>query len=317
MIDIFNTTTRPKHELFFRKDDPNDIRLGEIVLFKREDYANSEIVILGCPQDEGVRRNGGRIGAALAPDAIRAQFYKLTNFGISAKIFDIGDMIIQKTLEDTHELHTQIAKQILVDGKTIVVLGGGNDVSYADGRAMAEAFGAENWLGFNIDAHFDVRADSVRNSGTPYRQMLEENLLKPQNFYEIAWQKQANSPVYFDYLMDKGVNLFGFEDIRESEFKFRELLINRLSNGEYQLPIFFGLDVDAVRASDAPGVSAPSPVGLTAEEFIESATFAGENEQTRIIEFTEMNPAFDIDNRTAKLVAFAMRGFCAARKQKS
>jgi formiminoglutamase len=78
------------------------------------------------------------------------------------------------------------------------------------------------------------------------------------------------------------------------------------------LTTFFGFDVDSVRASDAPGVSASSPIGLKAEEFIELAKFAGKNPQTRVIEFTEVNPKFDIDNRTAKLVAYAMHGFGTA-----
>ncbi len=318
MTYIFELTTRPKRELFFRKNDENDVRLGEIVSIKREDYAASEIVILGCPQDEGVRRNGGRTGAALAPDAIRAQFYKLTNFEIDAKIFDAGDTIIQNSLEETHDVHNQIVRRILEDEKILVVLGGGNDVSYADGCATAQTFGAQNWLGLNIDAHFDVRTASTRNSGTPYRQLLEENLIAPQNFYEIAWQKQSNSMIYFDYLKRSGVNLLSLEEIRDSKFKIQDLIKNQLATHNSQLATFFGFDLDAIRASEAPGVSAPSPIGLTAEEFINLAKFAGENRQTKIIEFTEMNPSLDIDNRTAKLVAAAMHGFCRARsKQKS
>src|SRR6516162_11827277 len=35
-------------------------------------------VILGFPQDEGVRRNHGRPGAAQAPDEIRSRLYRLT-----------------------------------------------------------------------------------------------------------------------------------------------------------------------------------------------------------------------------------------------
>ncbi len=323
MTDIFQYTTRPNLDLFFRKNDANDVRLGEIVSPEIVDYADSEIIILGCPQDEGVQRNGGRTGAALAPDAIRAQFYKLTNFGIDRKIFDIGDTIIRETLEETHEIHTAIVEQILKDGKKIVVLGGGNDISYADGRAMRRAFGFENWIAVNIDAHFDVRDDSPPNSGTPYRQLLEEDLIKPENFFETAYQIQANSPVYFDYLKCKGVNLLSLEELRrnaaynldKTAANFQAMLANR--KNIHEMNFFFGFDVDSVRASDAPGVSAPSPIGLTAEEFVELAKAAGENRQTKIIEFTETNPNFDIDNRTAKLVAVAMHRFCAAHKQKS
>src|SRR4028119_1516071 len=91
MFDIFQNTTRPNRDLFFNKNDANDARLGELVSAEVEDYETAEIVILACPQDEGVARNGGRVGAALAPEAIRRQFYKLTPFEISAKVFDAGD----------------------------------------------------------------------------------------------------------------------------------------------------------------------------------------------------------------------------------
>jgi len=311
MTDIFRLAARPNQDLFFKKNDASDVRLGEVVLSKTEDYIDSEIVVLGCPQDEGVRRNGGRIGAALAPDAIRTQFYKLSNFGISRKIFDIGNTIVQKTLEETHEIHTRIVKQLLTDGKKTIVLGGGNDISYADGQAMAKVCGAENWIGINIDAHFDVRSDFPRNSGTAYRQLLEENLIKPRNFYEFAWQARVNSPVYFEYLQNLGVNLTSLEEVQSSKLTIQNVLENKMNTNDAPENIFFGFDVDAVRASDAPGASAASPTGLTAEEFIETAKFAGENERTRIIEFTEMNPNFDIDNRTTKLVAAAMHKFCA------
>ncbi|MDQ3322246.1 MAG: formimidoylglutamase [Acidobacteriota bacterium] len=316
MFEIFQNTTRPNQDLFFKKNDVDDARLGEIVLSKIEDYADSEIVILGCPQDEGVRRNEGRTGAALAPDQIRTQFYKLTNFGISVKIFDIGNTTIRETLEETHEIHTQVVKRILKDGKKIIVLGGGNDISYADGRAMAEVFGVENWIGINIDAHFDVRADFPRNSGTPYRQLLEEKLIKPRNLYEFAWQPQVNSPVYFDYLQNLAVNLISLKEIQNSKLKVQNILETQNAKPVEQKNLFFGFDVDSVRASDAPGVSAPSPIGLTAEEFIETAKFAGENRRTRIIEFTETNPNFDIDNRTTKLVAAAIYKFCISQFHK-
>lgn len=310
MFDIFQHITRPKPDLFFRKNDANDVRLGEII--PRNEYEDSDVVILGCPQDEGVRRNSGRLGAALAPDAIRAQFYKLTDFGITAKVFDLGDTIIQNSLEETHNAHTRIAAQILRDGKRIVALGGGNDLSFADGAAMAETCGAENWLAFNIDAHFDVRADQARNSGTPYRQLLDEKLVNPKNFYEIAFQPQANSKIYFDFLQNLGAHLISLEEFQTSKFKTDfEQTLSALNS---QFSTFWGFDVDAVRAADAPGTSAPSPIGLSANEFVNLAKLAGNSPQTKIVEFTEVNPNFDIDNRTAKLVAIAIHNLLSAIK---
>ena len=108
MPDIFEMTTRPASEVFFSRRDPNDPRLGEIVRSEPKDYASADIVIVGCPQDEGVRRNGGRVGAADAPRAIREQFYKLTPFNFKKRVFDLGDVQMTGSLEETHDALTAV-----------------------------------------------------------------------------------------------------------------------------------------------------------------------------------------------------------------
>ena len=300
-------------ELFFNRNDANDPRLGEII--PTISYEDASIVIIGCPQDEGVRRNSGRVGAADAPTEIRRQFYKFTPFGISQRVADIGDIDCSGSLEEIHERLTRAVAKIISDGKKAIVLGGGNDISYADGRAMADVFGGENWLGVNVDAHFDVRDDAERNSGTPYRQLLEEKLISPEYFFEAGFQPHLASPIYFKYLNDLGVNLLSLDELRSSEadglrFKMREQFIHHSQS----LTAFFGFDIDAVNSSDAPGSSAPSPMGLRAGEFLNLVKFAASLSNTKIVEFTEVNPSYDIDDRTAKLVALAMHQFCSTVK---
>src|SRR4029079_1855905 len=134
----------------------------------------------------------------------RRCFYKLTVNGVEhLKLFDLGNTVIQSTLEETHALHQQIVRQIISDDKTLIVLGGGNDISYPDCSGMAQAVG--DLLAFNVDSHFDVRADVVRNSGTPYRQLLEEGFIQPDHFYEMGFQPFANSSIYHRYIEEIGV----------------------------------------------------------------------------------------------------------------
>ena len=312
MSDIFELTSRPDFELFFTRNDPNDPRLGEIVSFDQNDYAAADIVILGCPQDEGVRRNNGRAGAAVAPSAIRQQFYRLTPFNIKKRLVDLGDVRIGASLEETHDTHCAVVKQVLLDGKQLIVLGGGNDISYPDGRAMAEVFGPEKWIGISVDSHLDVRVAEQRNSGTAYRQLLEEGFLLPNYFYEVAYQTHLASPIYYKYLRDLGVHRISLEILRSREQadlelkeNIRQLFIGQSSS----LNTFFGFDIDAVRASDAPGASAPSPLGLRAGEFITLVKYAASLANTKLIEFSEVNPKYDIDDTTARLVAIAMHRF--------
>ena len=313
MPDIFESTTRPAPELFSSRRDPNDPKLGEIVRSGADHYAAADVVILGCSQDEGVRRNGGRVGAAEAPRAIREQFYKLTPFNVRKRIFDLGDVEMTGSLEETHDVLTAVVKQVLKDNKRLIVLGGGNDISYADGRAVAEVFGVDAWIGVNIDSHLDVRVAEQRHSGTPYRQLLDEGHLRPDYFYEVGYQTHFCSPIYYEYIRELGVNRISLELMRsraEADLELKESIRNNFIGHSSSMTTFFGFDMDAVRSADAPGTSAPSPLGLKAGEFIQLVKYAASLANTRLIEFTEMNPKYDIDNRTAKLVAIGMHRFC-------
>ena len=55
----------------------NDPRVGHW-LQDNTDADSLKAVLVGFPSDEGVQRNGGRAGAAEAPDEIRKQLYGLT-----------------------------------------------------------------------------------------------------------------------------------------------------------------------------------------------------------------------------------------------
>lgn len=313
-VPIFDLTSRPDPGLFFSRQDPNDPRLGEVVKSRADDYAAARIVILGCPQDEGVRRNSGRVGAASAPSAIREQFYKLTTNNIRWNIFDLGDVDISGSLEEVHDRMTAVVAQVLRDDKRLIILGGGNDISYADGCAMASVFGNAGWIGVNIDAHLDVRVANERNSGTPYRQLLDEGLIVPTSFYEVGYQSHFASPVYYEYIRNLGVNRISLELLRsrtEADVELKESIREKFIGHSTSLNTFFGFDMDAVRSADAPGTSAPSPLGLRAGEFIQLVKYAASLANTRIIEFSEVNPKYDIDDRTTKLVAIGMHRFCS------
>ncbi|HUS24421.1 MAG TPA: formimidoylglutamase [Candidatus Binatia bacterium] len=293
--------------LFFTRNDPADPRLGERV--RDTAYDAAQVVLLGCPQDEGVRRNGGRAGTAQAPAEIRRWLYRLTTAGLDGiALCDAGDTVPLGTLEETHSAHEHAVARILADGKRVVVLGGGNDLSYPDCAALARQAGPV--AAFNVDAHLDVRADRPRNSGTPYRQLIEEKLLEPRRFCELAIQPQVNSPVYLRWLREQGGTLVTLDRLRARGVA--AAAGHALARAADAASVFWGFDLDAVRASDAPGVSAPNPLGLTGEELCELAALAGAEPRTRIVEFTEVNPAFDLDGRTSRLAAVAIHRFLSA-----
>ncbi len=309
LSDLVQLIDRVPDELFYSRHDPEDIRLGDIVSPSIDDYQQADIVILGCPQDEGVRRNQGRSGAAEAPSTIRKLLYRFpaTKAVKRKHIVDIGDIRTDGSLEDIHGRHAEVVGQLLRDGKRIITIGGGNDVSYADGVALAKSAG--KFLAFNIDSHFDVRNNSRRNSGTPYRQLLDEGHLDAGLFYEMAAKDFLNSPDYHAYLEDKGVQVYTLDSLRE---KGIEPLLESILSKHKVNTIFWGIDFDAVQATDAPGVSAPCPIGLTADEICSIAKVAARDPRSRVFEITEVNPRYDIDNRTSRLAALVLLHVLAA-----
>lgn len=304
MTDIFTLTTRPDTALFFQRGEDGDPRLGEIVRHAPEEYAAAKLVLLGCPQDEGVRRNGGRVGAAGAPTEIRRYLYRLiAKTSWAGKFFDLGDTMIQPTLEETHTVHQQIVEHLLRDEKIVIVLGGGNDISYPDAAAMAAVQAGQPFLAVNIDAHLDVRESEQRHSGTPYRQLLEEGHITPNWFYEIGGQHFAISYEHLNYIRKKGATFISMSKIREPDENISLWDIVPPARAENN-GAFWGFDLDAVTAADAPGVSAPNVAGFAAHEFLTLCAVAANRESSRLlIEFSEVNPTYDIDGRTSRLVA--------------
>ena len=63
------------------------------------------------------------------------------------------------------------------------------------------------------------------------------------------------------------------------------------------------IDMSAIRAADAPGVKNASPNGFNGEDACRMTRYAGLNYKLSSIGFFEYNPHYDINSRTANLIA--------------
>jgi formiminoglutamase len=286
--------------LFYRRDDAFDPRMGELALRGVEALPGAAVALIGCPQDEGVRRNRGRVGAAQGPAEIRRALYRypVSEAHAGLRLVDLGDIRPGATLEQTHDALHAAVRHCLRQGLKVVVLGGGNDISYPDCSALAAE--VPSVLAFNIDRHLDVRADPVRNSGTPYRQLLEEGCIQSGAFHEVGINSFANSLAYRRYVEALGVGVHYLAELRERGVG---ATVQGIVDASAAAGIFFGFDMDVVAAAEAPGVSDPSPMGLTAKEVCEIADVAARDPRTRVVEISELNPVYDRDGITAKLAA--------------
>lgn len=307
--------TPPDPTLFFTRNDPGDPRMGDLVGHDPASFPDSaRVALIGVPQDIGVRRNGGRVGAAAAPDAIRAMLYRLTPYDIESGknlpgdfLFDLGNVRVDGDLEEIHERVTEVVREVCKAGVIPLVLGGGHDTTYAAASGVAAEYGALGMI--NVDAHLDVRAPNpLRNSGTSFRMLIEEGKVVPEYFVELGIQGFVNAAGHAEWLYGRGAHIITLDEIRSCGFD--EMLATAYLNATPSSErVYATLDIDGVRSSDAPGVSATMPDGITAAEFLAAARSLGRRPYTVALDMVELNPTYDQDNRTAKLAAHAVIRF--------
>ncbi len=299
----------------------NDPRLSDLIL-PASDASSADIIIFGVPTDEGIRRNGGRTGASEAPDAIRHWLGKLTPFAgphfkrqlDEIRIADLGN-IPDGDLEAMHEAALQRTSELIASGKIVVALGGGHDVTYPLVQGFGRAQHVPTEIGLiNVDAHLDVREkrNGKHHSGSSFRLLLEEGIVKGEHFAEIGIQSFAASKAHFDWVLQQGARILTFEDATAAHLPnaFEECEV-AITHGDPDFPIYLSFDMDSVRASDAPGVSAPAPIGFLAEEAYELAVAAGLSKNVRMLDIVEVSPPQDVDGRTSRLAARMIAGFLA------
>ena len=124
---------------------------------------------------------------------------------------------------------------------------------------MSETFGVDKWIGINIDSHLDVRIAEQRNSGTPYRQLLEEGLILPKYFLRSVSRPICS--LYTTRIYANSVHRISLELLRsraDADLELKEGIKQEFVRHSSSLNTFFGFDLDVVRSADAPGTSAPS-----------------------------------------------------------
>lgn len=278
--------------------------------------SGARAALIGVPQHIGVERNGGRVGAGEAPDAIRAMLYRATPYDVGSGrllpqdfLCDLGNIRTDGTLEEIHERLTAVVRGVCENGMIPLVLGGGHDITYA---AVAGAHAVHGTLGaVNLDAHLDVRPPSpLRNSGTSFRMLVEEGIVAAENLVAFGIQGFANAEAHAAWLIGEGGRIITLDEIRARGFS-ESLGTAYLIASSGERPVYGTLDIDGVRAADAPGVSAVLPNGLEARELLAAARLLGRCSRTVALDIAEVNPRYDRDNITARLAAHAALQFLA------
>jgi formiminoglutamase len=275
-------------------------------------------VLVGFPQDEGVRRNHGRVGAAAGPRDVRHALWRLTPYDSAHEVdlaavplLDAGNVRIQGTLEDTQRALGEVIGGILEAGAVPVVLGGGHETAY--GHFLGYLVAGQSVGIVNLGAHLGVRPfpDGHGHSGSPVRQALEHpgQPLAGNRYVCLGAQPSAVSRAHVAYLRERGGVVRWAAEIRDELPRHFRAECERLAATGCR--VYVTIDASIVDAAEAPGVSAPNVLGLSGAAVAECAYQAGLSPAVSSLDVVEVNPRHDQDGRSTRWVALVVWHFLA------
>ncbi|MEC3874114.1 formimidoylglutamase [Chryseobacterium salviniae] len=265
--------------------------------------STKDFVVHGFAVDEGVRRNKGRQGAKDAPDLIRKNMANFPVIRPDFSLLDFGNITCDdENLEDAqNNLAKNVSKVLLKNGRS-VVLGGGHEVTYAHYLGLKTAFPEQKIGIINIDAHFDNREPENgigASSGTGFWQIAQEG---PVNSLHIGIQRNSNTLKLFDT-----AHQYGMKYILADEIFFENLpsVYQRINDLVERVDyLYLTICMDVFNASIAPGVSASAYNGIFADAaFMHLYKHILKSEKLLALDVAEVNPVYDIQDRTARLAA--------------
>lgn len=270
------------------------------------------VVLTGFACDAGVHRNHGRPGARKGPAAIRAM---LSNMPVNQcdRIYDAGDVVTQAIgahdgLEQAQDELSEHLAGVLNRGHLPITLGGGHEIAFGSfeglARYLASHEDAAPRVGIiNLDAHFDLRQAEHASSGTPFRQIAEncERRGWAFNYCCLGVSQFANTQALFDRAASLGVEWLLDEEMGIND---RTAVLLRLDAFLHSVDhVYFTICLDVLPAYIAPGVSAPAARGVPLEVVEALADHVAASGKMRLADIAELNPEYDIDNRSARVAA--------------
>ncbi|MFM1821810.1 MAG: hypothetical protein RI967_76 [Planctomycetota bacterium] len=266
------------------------------------------LCFVGYASDEGVRRNLGRTGAAAGPAELRRRMAPLAAVeGVA--LLDAGDVAVDPSaggdpVADAQRVLADAVEAIARAGALPVVLGGGHDQAHGLFLGLAAAIGAAPAC-VNFDAHLDLREIPAEgpHSGTPFTQSWEWCRAReaPFRYCALGVQRAGNTRRLLERAEFAGATVVDADGFALDHV---DVVMDAVNDAVDEGEIALSIDLDVFAAAFAPGVSAPSAMGIAPDaafrRILRGLLASG---RVKGVEIAELNPSLDVDGRTARLGA--------------
>jgi formiminoglutamase len=246
-------------------------------------------VLVGIPEDIGVKANGGMGGAGSAWNDFMSAFLNIQStdmfsgeevlllgafdFSEVASAISLNALNSKEALEACRhavanvidEEVEELIKHITLSRKIPIVIGGGHNNAYpilkgaAKGWAQAGRLEVPCLNAINLDAHADFRIEEGRHSGNPFRYAMDEGFL--ERYAVVGLHENYNSQSMMDDLYENTRIMYTtYEDIFLKGILTFDQAIQLATSFTKADVTGIELDMDAV---DGALASAQTPCGVS------------------------------------------------------
>lgn len=259
----------------------NNLKLSE------NNLKSFDVAIIGTPMELKTPNKG----TAEAPSKMRKSLYSLSSLHPKLKLVDLGDIKRGKTSNSTYYAIRDVLEYLLELEITVIVLGGGQEVSVGISRAFSQK---KDFILSSVDPYPDLDALHQLPDSTNYiSKIIKQNPdLFCLNF--IGYQSFFVPNQLISQIREMGHNVLRLGNLRTDI-----TLVEPFLRGSD----FLSFDFSAIRQSDSPGYFNPNPNGINGEEACQISRFAGLSDKMKVFGLFEANPRHDPAGVTSKLAA--------------
>ncbi|MDX1462774.1 MAG: formimidoylglutamase [Marinirhabdus sp.] len=304
-----------------------ETKLGE-VLATLEDQALSEAdptyVLIGIPEDIGVRANHGIPGTSGAWNAFLKVFCNMqqNDFLMSKDHLVLGEVDCTSEMNEADALDkdqtdyykalgdlvsridekvSYVVQTIVKAGKTPILIGGGHNNSYGNLKGVSTAINQPlNCI--NFDAHSDFRPLEHRHSGNGFSYAMKEGYLDHYFIYGLHKAYVSEDMKQRMEAVSDRLKIAYFDDM----LTLVSDEINNVQEGAlgFIAEKSFGLEID-LDAIASMGSSAISPIGFSVREALQFVHKFSNHKNCRYIHLCEGAPNRELHpNQVGKTLAY-------------
>lgn len=260
----------------------------------------TRVNVYGVPSAAGCREETSEvIDSAQAPARIRSMHrFLIDGFDVPGDFTDCGDVGATNDISILLAATEEVAVRDIKCGMIPLFLGGAHTLTLGALRGVRKALGDFSLI--YVDAHPDLMPRNEINYGSTLYHAVREGAVTPHRLGIVGARmiERAEREV----IAREKIRVVSCLEVERNGISvITEELLQQLPP-----PYYLSIDLDAIDPAIAPGVTTPSPIGLTPREVL-TLTDCVLRHPTVAVDIVELAPSADDGERTARIAATLLR----------